>query len=160
MFPNGRNNVPGDCYGSRVEQFTAFIASAFYWPSAVNPPITLTLMANITIEDVSTDIFQDVEQVPSISPSPTNSTVSASLDTALSLVEEDATVTQKKKKKKKPKKRSKAKPEANTKPPIEDDEPSPLVLRISRNKHWRYISSYHVCLPLYHPLSPPSSREN
>ncbi|KAI9459646.1 hypothetical protein BJY52DRAFT_1204012 [Lactarius psammicola] len=101
-------------------------------------------MAN-TLDDVSTDIFQDVEQVPSISPSPTNSTVSASplLATALSLVEEDATVAQKKKKKKKPKKRSKAKAESNTKPSIEDDEPSPLVLRISRNKHWRYISSYH-----------------
>ncbi|KAH9046955.1 hypothetical protein EDB83DRAFT_2403992 [Lactarius deliciosus] len=102
-------------------------------------------MANITPEDVSSDVFQDIEQAPSISPSLTDSTVSASplLDTALSLVEEDTTVAQKKKKKKKPKKRSKAKAEANTKPPIEDDEPSPLVLRISRNKHWRYISSYH-----------------
>ncbi|KAH9020426.1 hypothetical protein EDB84DRAFT_1622362 [Lactarius hengduanensis] len=102
-------------------------------------------MANITLEDVSSDVFQDIEQAPSISPSLADSTVSASplLDTALALVEEDATVAQKKKKKKKPKKRSKAKAEVNTKPPIEDDEPSPLVLRISRNKHWRYISSYH-----------------
>ncbi|KAI9432079.1 hypothetical protein H4582DRAFT_1127206 [Lactarius indigo] len=102
-------------------------------------------MANITLADVSTYNFQDIEQAPSISPSLTDSTVSTSplLDTALSLVEEDATVAQKKKKKKKPKKRSKAKAEANTKPPNEDDEPSPLVLRISRNKHWRYISSYH-----------------
>src|ERR1700735_1805385 len=109
-------------------------------------------MANVALEDLSIDIFQDVEQSPSISPSLTNSTVSAPpLDDALSLVEEDATVAQKKKKKKKPKKRSKVKAEANFKPSVEDDEPSPLVLRISRNKHWRYISSYHVCLPLYHP---------
>ena len=112
-------------------------------------------MANITIENASTEIFQDLEQAPLTSPSLTNSTASASplLDSALSLLEEDATVAQKKKKKKKPKKRSKAKSEANTKPSIEDDEPSPLVLRISRNKHWRYISSYHVCRLLY-PLLP------
>jgi hypothetical protein len=129
--------------------------AALITASTASSPITPTLMANITLEDVSqaTDIFQDVEQAPSVSPSLTNSTVSAStlLDTALS-VEEDATVTQKKKKKKKPKKSSKAKAEANSKPSIEDDEPSPLVLRISRNKHWRYISSYHVCLPFYHPI--------
>jgi hypothetical protein len=112
-------------------------------------------MANITIENLATEIFQDLEQAPSISPSLTSSTASASplLDSTLS-VEEDATVAQKKKKKKKPKKRSKAKAEANAKPSIEDDEPSPLVLRISRNKHWRYISSYHVCLFFYHPLWP------
>jgi hypothetical protein len=109
-------------------------------------------MANITIENLSTEIFQDLEQAPSISPSLTNSTASP-LDSASSLVEEDATVAQKKKKKKKPKKRSKAKAEANAKPSIEDDEPGPLVLRISRNKHWRYISSYHVCFPLPPPLS-------
>ena len=109
-------------------------------------------MSNITLENVSTDIFQGVEQAPSISPSLTNSTVPAPplLNAALS-AEEDAAVAQKKKKK--PKKSPKAKAEANIKPSIEDDEPSPLVLRISRNKHWRYISSYHVCLPLY--LAPP-----
>ena len=107
-------------------------------------------MTNFTLEDVSTDLFQDVEQAPLISPTMTNSTISAS-PLLESLVQEDTTVVaQKKKKKKKPKKSSKAKAEANTKP-IEDDEPSPLVLRISRNKHWRYISSYHVCLPLYPP---------
>src|SRR6266404_3844468 len=112
-------------------------------------------MANIAHDDGSAaDIFQDVDQVPSISPSWTNSTVSASppLDAAMSLVEEDTTVAQKKKKKKKSKKQSKAKTEANAKPTIEEDEPSPLVLRISRNKHWRYISSYHVCLPHCRPL--------
>lgn len=50
-----------------------------------------------------------------------------------------------KKKKRKPKKK---KPEAAVAlldaappPPL----PAPPVLRISRNKHWKYISSYHVC---------------
>jgi hypothetical protein len=52
---------------------------------------------------------------------------------------------QKKKKKKKSKKASKAKGNAKAK---EDEtheaECRPPVLCISRNKHWRYISSYHV----------------
>jgi hypothetical protein len=116
-------------------------------------------MANITIENLSTEIFQDPEQAPSTSPSLTNSTASPLLDSASSLVEEDAAVAQKKKKKKKPKKRSKAKAEANAKSSIEDDEPSPLVLRISRNKHWRYISSYHVCFFFFTLFRPPLSRE-
>ncbi|KAG7451836.1 uncharacterized protein BT62DRAFT_940797 [Guyanagaster necrorhizus] len=47
--------------------------------------------------------------------------------------------TQKKKKKKKSKKSTKAKSEA----PKLVDEDRPPVLCISRNKHWRYISSYH-----------------
>ena len=58
-------------------------------------------------------------------------------------------------KKKKSKKSTKSKGEPSVKPLTEDDdEPGPLVLRISRNKHWRYISSYHVCLP--HLFSLPS----
>ena len=129
----------------------------------VKSSIILTLMANIAIENLSIENFKDLEQASSISPSLTNSTTSASpsplLDSASSLVEEDATVAQKKKKKKRPKKRSKAKAEANTQPSIEDDEPSPLVLRISRNKHWRYISSYHVCFSLSTRFRPPSLRE-
>jgi len=52
--------------------------------------------------------------------------------------------TQKKKKKKKTKKSSKAKDAAAAK--AKEDEDRPPVLCISRNKHWRYISSYHVCL--------------
>jgi len=54
--------------------------------------------------------------------------------------------TQKKKKKKKPKKSPKAK-DATAKATAKDDgdkEGRPPVLCISRNKHWRYISSYHV----------------
>lgn len=106
-------------------------------------------MAAIAIEHVSTDIGQIVGQVPSTDLSTMTSTphTSPPLDAALSLAE-DTTTTPKKKKKKKPKKSTKSKGESNVKPLTEDDEPGPLVLRISRNKHWRYISSYHVC-PLH-----------
>jgi hypothetical protein len=61
--------------------------------------------------------------------------------------------TQKKKKKKKPKKSASAKARdaatvtANAKADAkakDDEAGKPPVLCISRNKHWRYISSYHV----------------
>jgi len=58
--------------------------------------------------------------------------------------------TQKKKKKKKPKKSAEAKEAAALKAKaqeaqdVEDAESRPPVLCISRNKHWLYISSYHV----------------
>ncbi|KAJ7126912.1 hypothetical protein C8R44DRAFT_107989 [Mycena epipterygia] len=61
---------------------------------------------------------------------------------------------QKKKKKKKPKKSATAKARdaavatANSKADAkakEEEAGRPPVLCISRNKHWRYISSYHVC---------------
>lgn len=57
----------------------------------------------------------------------------------------DVTVktTQKKKKKKKSKKSAKAK-EAASQAKAQETENRPPVLCISRNKHWRYISSYHV----------------
>ena len=78
------------------------------------------------------------------------------------LAEDDATTTAtapptsasaKKKKKKKSKKSSKAKDHA-TSPPLpptptptaEENQPPPLY--ISRNKHWKYISSFHVRVPL------------
>ncbi|KAH9958962.1 hypothetical protein BC827DRAFT_1135422 [Russula dissimulans] len=67
---------------------------------------------------------------------------SPQLDPTFPLVE-DATTTPKKKKKKKSKKPAKSKGEPDAKPLTEDDESGPQVLRISRNKHWRYISSYH-----------------
>ena len=57
-----------------------------------------------------------------------------------------ASGTQKKKKKKKSKKNVKAK-EAVAKAKaqeVPDADGKPSVLCISRNKHWRYISSYHV----------------
>jgi hypothetical protein len=76
------------------------------------------------------------------SQSPENST-EMPLDATLSSQPQHTTTIPKKKKKKKSKK---PKGDPTSKPLNEDDEPSPLVLRISRNKHWRYISSYHVCL--------------
>lgn len=63
--------------------------------------------------------------------------------------EEPATSSsQKKKKKKKPKKSAKAKEAAAAAAKANAEELEdlnrPPVLCISRNKHWRYISSYHV----------------
>lgn len=53
----------------------------------------------------------------------------------------------KKKKKKKSKKSSKANGGLGaTETPKESGDPKPSVLCISRNKHWKYISSYHVSL--------------
>jgi hypothetical protein len=49
----------------------------------------------------------------------------------------------KKKKKKKPKKKPKASAQGKEQEPSEPER-KPPVLCISRNKHWRYISSYHV----------------
>jgi hypothetical protein len=116
-------------------------------------------MAAIAIEHVSTDIGRIVGQVPSTDPSMTSvPPTSPPLDAALSLAE-DTTTAPKKKKKKKPKKSTKSKGELNVKPLTEDDDPGPLVLRISRNKHWRYISSYHVCLPHLASLSSCITRE-
>jgi hypothetical protein len=54
---------------------------------------------------------------------------------------------QKKKRKKKPKKSAKAKEAAALKAKAQDvpgPDTRPPALCISRNKHWRYISSYHV----------------
>lgn len=71
----------------------------------------------------------------STSPSPTLDTTGAGEQTASS----------KKKKKKKAKKPTKAKDTIPQTKGAEDVEERP-VLCISRNKHWRYISSYHVRL--------------
>ena len=51
---------------------------------------------------------------------------------------------QKKKKKKKPKKKAKEDTERERSQPQLQEPEKPAVLCISRNKHWRYISSYHV----------------
>ena len=94
--------------------------------------------------DVSTDVVRAVGPVPS-----TKLAMTSPIHTAPTLDQlvENTTTTSKKKKKKKSKKSAKSTNEPNIKPLAEDEEPGPLVLRISRNKHWRYISSYHVCCP-------------
>ena len=110
--------------------------------------IFLSSMAAIAIENLSTDIGRIVGQIPSTDTSMTCVSHTSSPLGDVSPLVEDATTTTKKKKKKKSKKSTKSKGEPSVKPLTEDDdEPGPLVLRISRNKHWRYISSYHVCLP-------------
>src|SRR5271170_419871 len=70
---------------------------------------------------------------------------------AANLLEEDiaediASTPTKKKKKKKPKK---AKPPPVVIPPVPEvsQESKQSMLCISRNKHWKYISSYHVSRP-------------
>ncbi|THH14486.1 hypothetical protein EW146_g5845 [Bondarzewia mesenterica] len=73
-----------------------------------------------------------------LTPPPSHS--SGSTSPILNNLPEDATATQKKKKKKKSKKSSKAKA---VNEPKHEEETRPPVLCISRNKHWRYISSYH-----------------
>lgn len=102
-----------------------------------------------------------VEDVPS-SPDTDHATTTAVSDLSTPLIESgrtsptyidvaevpDETVssTQKKKKKKKSKKSSKAK-DVTAKATAKGDgdkEGRQPVLCISRNKHWRYISSYHV----------------
>ena len=105
-------------------------------------------MAAVTIDYTSPDVDRVVEHVPSTNPSITTETLTSTpRDDDTVPVVEDTTTPPKKKKKKKSKKSVKSKGEPNTKPVSGDGEPGPLVLRISRNKHWRYISSYHVCHP-------------
>ena len=140
-------------YRSRVRPHHTWTFLSFrhsvQWP--ILTQVSLSSMAAIAIEHVSTDIDRIVGKVPSTDPSVTLPHTSP-LDATLPL-DEDTTTPSKKKKKKKSKKSTKSKGESNVKPFTEDDEPGPLVLRISRNKHWRYISSYHVCLPHLASLS-------
>lgn len=108
--------------------------------------LLLSSMAEIAIEHVSTDRDRIVGQVPSTDTSINCAPHTSSPPDDTSPLVQDTTTTTKKKKKKKSKKSTKSKGEPSVKPLTEDDdEPGPLVLRISRNKHWRYISSYHVC---------------
>lgn len=83
-------------------------------------------------------------------PTPTSTHSGESSPTHLDTDEGENTTlpAQKKKKKKKPKKSAKAKEAAAALKAkaldCPDPDGRPPVLCISRNKHWRYISSYHV----------------
>ncbi|KAK0478597.1 hypothetical protein EDD18DRAFT_873137 [Armillaria luteobubalina] len=79
----------------------------------------------------------DVDDSSLLTPT---SIMSGSSSPTLDEVPDTPASAQKKKKKKKSKKSAKAKSEAAAKLVDED---RPPVLCISRNKHWRYISSYH-----------------
>ncbi|KAF5352615.1 hypothetical protein D9756_006190 [Leucocoprinus leucothites] len=88
------------------------------------------------VSEVSTPVTFSVDASPQLSEQP--------------LPLETATVTPKKKKKKKPKKSAKSKEAAGpgvtrtrSQASEGESEDRPQVLCISRNKHWRYISSYH-----------------
>ncbi|TFK66174.1 hypothetical protein BDN72DRAFT_961935 [Pluteus cervinus] len=94
---------------------------------------------NLGLSEISTPISRSGET------SPTNFESEYPLDTPDT--PDAAPATQKKKKKKKPKKSAKAKEAAAQKSkaatPTVEQGTRPPVLCISRNKHWRYISSYH-----------------
>ncbi|KAG6839655.1 hypothetical protein C0991_000464 [Blastosporella zonata] len=77
------------------------------------------------------------------SDAPTPNTHSGATSPTDELDEDTALSFQKKKKKKKPKKSTKAKEAAAQAKALQESDGRPPVLCISRNKHWRYISSYH-----------------
>ncbi|KAH9486231.1 hypothetical protein JR316_0000295 [Psilocybe cubensis] len=98
-------------------------------PDVPSSPDTDTLHTNATPSELSTPLTQSGRTSPN--------------SVEIEVPDESATTTQKKKKKKKSKK-SKAKDASVAHSPDDaDTENRPPVLCISRNKHWRYISSYH-----------------
>ncbi|KAG5643295.1 hypothetical protein DXG03_001222 [Asterophora parasitica] len=103
----------------------------------------MTVSAHISEEIPCSPDIDDVSTFTPTSPSPT--THSGGTSPTQELDEDAALTSQKKKKKKKPKKSAKAKEAAAAaaaKAKAGEDW-KPPVLCISRNKHWRYISSYH-----------------
>ncbi|KAG5639653.1 hypothetical protein H0H81_008814 [Sphagnurus paluster] len=110
------------------------------------------------IEEVSSSSSSDVDDLSIGVPDAPTPITSGDTSPTQELDEDAVLTSQKKKKKKKPKKSAKAKETAAAvaaKAKGQDSNGRPPVLCISRNKHWRYISSYHV-----HPatLSTPELR--
>jgi hypothetical protein len=109
-----------------------------YPEDASAPSLECTDDPATEVSEVSTPVTFSADASPQLSEQP--------------LPQDSPTVTQKKKKKKKSKKSAKAKETAasggveRTRSPASEGESEdrPQVLSISRNKHWRYISSYHV----------------
>ncbi|KAF8079234.1 hypothetical protein FPV67DRAFT_1691782 [Lyophyllum atratum] len=98
----------------------------------------------------TTNIREEAPSSPDIdglsvgADTPASATQSSGTSPTEELEEDAALANHKKKKKKKPKKSAKAKEAAATaKAKSQDSDGRPPVLCISRNKHWRYISSYH-----------------
>lgn len=98
----------------------------------------------ITLELVKEQHPNGISQVLTPSPSHSSGETSPVPDATEEERRQVPTTTQKKKKKK-TKKSLKAKDAATTGPKTDSPLDRPPVLCISRNKHWRYISSYHVC---------------
>lgn len=116
-------------------------------------------MAVLRPMHVPTEAPNHTQRVDDALPTPpAHPSASPPFQSSLEAEEEGAApqqVPQKKKKKKKPKKSAKSKESStnSSKTSGNPDEDRPPVLCISRNKHWRYISSYHVC-PLQKESNP------
>jgi hypothetical protein len=111
-------------------------------------PITTVLVRDLgsqaaqNVEDIDSTVLPSVADQPAHSSGPSSPTLPPQADEALD------TSAVKKKKKKRQKKSAKAKEAASKAAEPSEQEPRQPVLCISRNKHWRYISSYHVRLTI------------
>lgn len=99
---------------------------------------------NIMVTSLSSPL--DTPPVSELSTPLTQSGRTSPTSIDVEVPDESPTATQKKKKKKKSKKSAKSKDSAQKTASKDDREAEgrPPALCISRNKHWRYISSYHV----------------
>ena len=99
------------------------------------------------LEDLSSSPDTDGIPIPELSTPPlTHSGRTSPTSLEAELPDKPEVTIQKKKKKKKSKKSTKPKVISPIEKPKDtnDSEERPPILRISRNKHWKYISSYHV----------------
>lgn len=108
--------------------------------STTFPPNDQDTMCDVQNHD---DVTNTV--LPPTPPSSRSSRESSPSPTVEADIAEEQSGAAKKKKKKKAKKPAKAKESPSGGKHTEEAEERPPVLCISRNKHWRYISSYHVC---------------
>ena len=118
-------------------------AGKFFSPRLHSSTMTLTS---------DTDSCTATEPVQILTPPP--SPPLAGDDATVEATAPTTSAAAKKKKKKKAKKPNKAKEAATSPAPpptptlaVEENQPPPLY--ISRNKHWKYISSFHVRFPLW-----------
>jgi len=120
-------------------------------PPSGKTPLTVDFILHPMTLTSDTDSCTAAEPVQVLTPPP--SPPLAEDDATTTATAPPTSVPAKKKKKKKSKKSSKAKDPATSPPPpptptptAEENQPPPLY--ISRNKHWKYISSFHVRVPL------------
>ena len=103
-------------------------------------------MAEINVKITQNLVKEKHPDGPSqiLTPSPSYSSEETSPIPDATEEEQQISATTQKKKKKKSKKSLKAKEAAASGSKTDSQPNPPPVLCISRNKHWRYISSYHV----------------
>ena len=133
--------------------------TAYHFLPVYNPPLarsqTMAITQIATMIDAATNSYTITQNgYTPVSATSGGSKSSSSRSTSCSeashvAANTDQAVASKKKKKKKSKKTTKIKSNGASKAPEDGDDERP-VLCISRNKHWRYISSYHVWI-LYRP---------